>query len=621
MNRVTKINGWIFVLLSLITIFVNATKYKGSETLGIIFMVLVFNLVLGFLVVVFANQLVKFSKKGFRVFVFYLIMVSFIYWYGVSSFMYWYYGSFISLNGVYYFFVTRTLSAMILFYVASGFAILILSLILFYFTRQFIFDSEFSSKKNLKFSKKFKSLLILSPFILLILVMIVIPKDQTYESSPIIDILAQYILGGVPDGTFSGNEFLVGEKILDFSLDVEKPNYIIIQMESISAEHLPVYGYLRNITPNIDKFAERAVVFNNAYSAASHSDYSQTAFLSSRHILTNPYRNFFDLNYPRVFIWDILKKEGNYSTAYVSSQDDNWANMIDYYNKDNLDLYYYSLSDGKYDYGSGNSRKDYDEKTIDKVLNLSNLSSEPFFLYVNLQATHYPYEYPENNSLFVPDEPSVATNYFSIAKGDEEASLNDYDNSIYYVDKQVGRLLDYLEEEGLFENTIIILSADHGEILERRHDYLRHGFGVYEEEVRVPLMIYFPGFGHQVIEERIRGIDMVPTVLDIGGFNLSEEFQGSVMSEGQDIFLSAQNQNFKLGLIRGDIKYMMNWISFIPEAYNLTEDPHELNNLIKNEKDEKFYYRRYGYLLNKWYKCQMKYYKKEMWKKGKTIEC
>jgi arylsulfatase A-like enzyme len=189
------------------------------------------------------------------------------------------------------------------------------------------------------------------------------------------------------------------------------------------------------------------------------------------------------------------------------------------------------------------------------------------------------------------------------------------------VDKQVGRLLDYLEEEGLFENTIIILSADHGEILERRHDYLRHGFGVYEEEVRVPLMIYFPGFGHQVIEERIRGIDMVPTVLDIGGFNLSEEFQGSVMSEGQDIFLSAQNQNFKLGLIRGDIKYMMNWISFIPEAYNLTEDPHELNNLIKNEKDEKFYYRRYGYLLIKWYKCQMKYYKKEMWKKGKTIEC
>jgi arylsulfatase A-like enzyme len=619
MNRVTKINVVIFVLISLITIFVNVMKYKGSESLGIIFMVLIFNVVLGFLVVVSANKLVHLSKKGYRVFVFYLILVSFFYWYGLSSFMQWYYGSFISLNGVYYFFVTRTFWAMVLFYIASGFAILILSLILFYFTRKLIFDSEFSSKKDLKFVNVFRVILILSPVILLLLVVVIIPKEQTYESSPVIDVLAQYILADVPSGKFIGDESLIGDRILDFNLSVEKPNYIIIQMESISAEHLPVYGYPREISPNIDKFAERAVIFDKAYGAASHSDYAQTAFLSSRHILINSYRNFFDLDYPRVFIWDILKEQGNYSTAYVSSQDDDWANMMDYYNKDTLDLYYHSLNDGEYDFGSGNDRKDYDYRTVDRVLKLGNETSGPFFLYVNLQASHYPYQYPENNSVFVPDEPSMGTTYFNIAKGDEEASLNDYDNSIYYVDKQIGRLMEIFEEKGLMENSIIILSADHGEILESRHGNIRHGFGVYDEEVRIPLMIYFPGVSARVVDERIRRMDVVPTVLDMGGFNLSEEFQGSIMKKNQDIFFSAQNQNFKLGMIRGDIKYIMDWIRFIPEAYNLTADPLELNNLIKNKKDERFYYLRYGIVLKNWYDCQVKYYAKENW--DKVIDC
>ena len=82
-----------------------------------------------------------------------------------------------------------------------------------------------------------------------------------------------------------------------------------------------------------------------------------------------------------------------------------------------------------------------------------------------------------------------------------------------------------------------------------------------------------------------------------------------------------QNQNYKLGMVKGDIKYIGNMISYKTEAYNLTQDPEEKNNLASSKEGEKFYYLNYGYILYNWYKCQMKYYDKELWKKGKIINC
>lgn len=620
MNRITKINIAIFTLLSAVTLLVNILKYKGTGNLAIIFMVLTFNLSLSLLLIPTAGHIVKISKKGFRLFLFYLILVTFFYWYLISTLLHWYYGSFISLGGLYYFIATRTYQSSILIYVGSGLLILISSLVLLYFTRRYVFEDL----PKRKMSNKLKLLLILTPLIILILVLNIVPKENFYQASPAIEIIAQYTLAGLPTGLIPGNySYAEGTKLFNQSLDLENPNVIVILLESISSEHLPIYGYERNITPNLDKFSEKAIVFEKAYSTSAHSDYAQTSFLSGRYTLTDEYRTFFDQNYPREFIWDTLKNQGNYTTAYFSSQDDNWAHMIRYYNKETLDVYNYSMSDNNYDYGGGNARKDYDEHTIKDAIawiNQTQENNKPFFLYTNLQATHYPYEYPENNSIFTPDQVSFETSYFSIASGDYEPSVNAYDNSIYYVDKQVGKLLDFLENNTLLNNTVIIISADHGETLERKHG-LRHGFGVYEEEVVVPLLIYIPNQEPRTIKERVRNIDTIPTILDILGFNLSEQFQGQPMKTNQNIFLTTQNQNFILGIIKDDIKYILNMITLIPEAYNLTADPNEQNNLITNTKEERYFYFTYGYILNKWYHCQVDYYENERWKDGDVIDC
>ena len=252
-----------------------------------------------------------------------------------------------------------------------------------------------------------------------------------------------------------------------------------------------------------------------------------------------------------------------------------------------------------------------------------NKTSNPFYMYINMQGTHYEYNYPKNNSKFLPDKPSAFTTYYSIAEGDYNASINAYDNSVYYADKQIGILMDYLESKNLFRNTIIVISSDHGESFEKRGKNIRHGYGVYEEEVRVPLIIYLPGRKSKIIKDRVRHVDVVPTLLDITNLHSGDEkeFQGKPMTKNPNIFLMTQNQNFKIGMVKDDIKYMMNMLSYTPEAYNLTEDPEELNNLIKSKKDKRFYYREYGYVLLRWYQCQLKYYESEKWKKGKVIDC
>ena len=289
-----------------------------------------------------------------------------------------------------------------------------------------------------------------------------------------------------------------------------------------------------------------------------------------------------------------------------------------------MDIFWHSITDGKFDYIFTNEKKDYDERVVNKAIewidSLNN--SDPFFTYINFQANHYPFIYPNESSLFKPEkDKSVFTNYLYVAEEDWEPTINRYDNALHYTDKQIGILLDYLDERGLLNNTIIILTSDHGESLNERPQGIMHGFGVYEEEIKVPLIFSIPGEKHKEIDEKVRLIDVIPTILNISGFSLSDNFQGRVMTKDPLIFSYAQNQNNKIGIIKGDLKYTLDLNSYVPEAYNLTSDPKEINNLIKTEKDRQFYANRYGYILFKWYDCQINYYKKELWKKGEKIGC
>jgi arylsulfatase A-like enzyme len=388
-------------------------------------------------------------------------------------------------------------------------------------------------------------------------------------------------------------------EIPNISQEFENPNVIFILLESLSAEKLGIYGHERNTTPNIDKLAKKSIVFTNAFTTSSHSDYAQPGLLSSRYMFTSKTRNLFDNDNPRKFIWDIFKEE-NYTTGYFSSQDDRWQGTNNYYNFDNLDTYSYSKTDGKIDYGFGYAEKDHDHKTANKAIAwLNETSSKPFFLYLNFQATHNPNAYPKGYDYFKP----------------EDEKINKYDNALRYVDEQVGRIINELENLNLTNNTIIAITSDHGHDLKERHDASGHGFTIYNEELVVPAIAFLPNVPPTIVEERVSHIDFIPTLIDLLGHKIPEEFQGEIMKDGRPLYFAIQSHKYKIGMIDQELKVILDMNKKLIEVYNLTEDPNELNKLDSRKFTNKIL------KLLFWHHCQIDHYKKEKWNSKKEDRC
>jgi arylsulfatase len=454
-----------------------------------------------------------------------------------------------------------------------------------------------------KIKRKIKKAIIITGFIFIFLIFIFPFLFQIFN--PIVEIYNHgktiYI---VPEKT-------TGDKILNIQTNLTNPNVIFILLESVSAERIGAYGYNRNITPNIDHLAKNGILFENVYATATHSDYAQPAYLSSRYMLSNRYRNFFKEKQERKNAWEIFKNE-NYSTAYISSQNDLWAGMNEYFNLESLDKYSYSLTDGKTDYGTGLAEKDYDHKTMDEALLWINKTNKqkPFFLYTNLQATHVPMDYPEEYAHYKPDKISAAGFFYP---NSISTTLNRYDNSLKYVDLQIGRLLESLKEREILNNTVIIISADHGHDFLKRHNTEGHGLSVYNEELKVPLIFFFPDLKPKQIKSPVSHIDVLPTVIDILGKNIPEELIGKPMETNSRIFFYTQNHKYMIGMLHNNTKIIIDLNKKTVEAYNILNDPEEKKNLIgKNNYDQEILE------LLLWNDCQKEYFSKEL--KNKELE-
>jgi len=400
---------------------------------------------------------------------------------------------------------------------------------------------------------------------------------------------------------------------VEFTPD-KKPNVIWIMLESVSSDRVNFYGYEREVTPNIDNLLNKSIVFKEAYTTATHSDYAQPSLLSSRYLLINDLRNLFNYDNPKKFVWDIFKEDG-YHTGYFSSQDDRWQNMRNYFDFSNLDNYSYSMTDGIIDYGGGFEMKDLDHKTTDKALDWINDSIKedaPFFLYVNLQATHQPYVYPEEYSYYLPED-VIDLKLFTLGG---EAVSNRYDNALRYVDAQVGRIVNSLKENGIENDTAIIIVSDHGHDLENRHDINEHGKSIYNDELIVPVAFYFPGIEHQVINERVSHIDVLPTFIDILGYEIPLEFQGQVMMKGRPIYSVTQSHKYLIGGIFNGTKTILDINRELVEVYNLDQDPGELKDLYKKRSYTSDMLRTLF-----WKYCQKDYYENERWNGDLNNRC
>ncbi len=230
----------------------------------------------------------------------------------------------------------------------------------------------------------------------------------------------------------------------------------------------------------------------------------------------------------------------------------------------------------------------------------------------SFQATHNPLSYPEEYATYKPDK-IIDLQLFTIGKKNE---INRYDNALLYVDKQVGKITNFLEENNLMNNTIIMITSDHGHDLEARHDITGHGKSIYNEELIVPAIIYLPNVEPMTVDDRVSHIDFLPTFIDLLGYDIPKEFQGEIMREGRPIYFVTQSHKYIIGMIKNNTKIILDINRQLIEVYDLSNDPLELNNIY--EKGE---YTDEILQLLFWHHCQKDYYKNHKWTSWEEGRC
>ncbi len=401
-------------------------------------------------------------------------------------------------------------------------------------------------------------------------------------------------------------------------------NVLLMVVDALRADHLPCYGYQRNTAPNISRLAERGILFEKAISQAPWTKPSIASLLSS----------LYPHNHKAIDTKDVLPLEITTLTEELNTngyytyaiQTNTWIKSLQQFNQ------------GFDEYLEFRSTRCAANKIADLFLTfLDDMEKRhsKFFAYLHFMDIHIPYNAPEEyNSRFVDENykgqlnrsqfrklNAVRKGRLRLSAADKKHVINLYDAQISFVDDQVQRILDKLERLGLMENTIIILLADHGEEF-WEHEGLEHGHSMYNELLRVPLILYCPqsGVNNKKVEQVIRLIDIYPTLMEILGLRTDVKLMGSDISQ---ILFSEQEKNLNLvafseGLLYGNEQKALQTAYFklikrmetnTYEFYDLRKDPKEKLNIYERQNRLKRL-NKFKRLLSQYIKSQSKTYKR-----------
>lgn len=379
-------------------------------------------------------------------------------------------------------------------------------------------------------------------------------------------------------------------------------NIILITIDALRPDHLGCYGYKRNTSPNIDRIAREGVLFTQAISQAGRTVPSLTSlitsnFLSVHHVFTE------NMILPPSIqtVTEILKAK-DYNTAFISGH-----GSIFYGKNDGLNRAFDSSEDCMA------QASQITQKAIEWI---KSNKDKKFFLQLHYFDPHGPYTPPEpyrakylNDNLYRQNKniPISIGNKTSEGDGEipayvAERGITDidyyiaqYDGEISFTDEQVGVLLSTLKDLNMLRNTLIIITADHGEYLGEHNFYFMHG-GLYDVIIKIPLIMKCEGVipAKKVIHQQVSLIDIMPTILDFIKIKMNLRING--ISLLPLIFNGRYNmpysfsefmnpQGISLVSIRTeDWKLIHNRIRNTYALFNLKEDPQELSNLIEMER-------------------------------------
>jgi arylsulfatase A-like enzyme len=412
------------------------------------------------------------------------------------------------------------------------------------------------------------------------------------------------------------------------SKQTNRPNVLIVTMDTTRADHLGCYGYDKPTSPFIDSLAQKGTSFPNAYTNAT---WTLPAHLS---LFTGQMPTVHGVGYSNYFaspglktLAEILRGQGYVTAGFTGGP------FLDSVFNVNQGFHYY---DEKLDSGSKLKRlsvfrflsrfgihlwdtdgqRDAEEtnRSLFPFLDWAS-KNQPFFVFVNYFDPHEPYNPPEKyrkllniqtdfkgNIRFYPlDKKTGVARHKDgtpLTEQEFEALRSLYDGEIRAMDDQVAGLWKKLASLRLTENTLIVLTADHGETI-GEHQFLDHGHNLYQEQVRIPLIL--TGIkkwnSGQRIERPAQIIDLLPTILAELRIPLPEQIQGkNLMGDPAAKFVSAEidvDPHPRFAAFRREQKMILRGPGKFIESsdkrnllFHLNEDPLELRNLVNDQPAE-----------------------------------
>ncbi|MBN2346315.1 MAG: sulfatase [Candidatus Aminicenantes bacterium] len=309
----------------------------------------------------------------------------------------------------------------------------------------------------------------------------------------------------------------------------QKPNVLLIAVDTLRADHLGCYGYAQATSPRLDAFARRSVFFEHAFCPIPKTSASFASMMTGLHPhvhKTKPNRG--TLNEKYLTLAELLKVEG-YETAAVVDN----ANVSSFF-KFNQGFDSFTEVWNQVEDKSGSTAF-----ITARVLEfLGRPRQRPFFMWVNYIEPHTPYMPPAG---FVRDYPPgrdlrELENYILPKRVRAEIERNNvfhegvylarYDGAVRYVDSEIGRIIDVVFARGLDKDTVVIVIADHGEDLGERNYFFDHGALTFTAGARVPLIAHFPGRKAQRVRTPVSVMDVYPTILELLGKQPPYPLQG-----------------------------------------------------------------------------------------------
>jgi arylsulfatase A-like enzyme len=387
-------------------------------------------------------------------------------------------------------------------------------------------------------------------------------------------------------------------KIVDAQVHLPHgPNVLLISVETLRADHLGCYGYSRDTSPNVDGFAQGSLLFKNCFAHASSTAPSCSSILSGffpheTGVLDNVTTT---LSAKVNTLTEFLRNSGYATLAVVS----NYILRREQGFNQGFEIYDDELEDKE---KVRRVPERIAQGTTQRAIKyLRKNRQRRFFMWIHYQDPHGPYTPPPPyDTLFKSREnKSLSLRFNSALRGeggipnyqrlgdhrDYEFYVSQYDGEIRYFDHYFGELLSALKELRLADDTLIILTGDHGEGMGEHNFYFAHEEYVYDGLIHIPLIIRYGTQALGIRENYVGQISLMPTVLNLTGISASLPFRGPDLLAGglidQEVF---SEQGDKYSIIVDPLKLIHHAINDEDFLYNLRKDREEEDNLIKDNQ-------------------------------------